>query len=105
MSRVQLHTRRFMLAFVFLFFSASFVGCASGKFNDRIQGTDRMRVLQSLAKDGYNYSKYKTNTQWDLCRSFIFIGVYDGFFRCYDVLKKRVDANDGNRYFFMVPSS
>ena len=95
MSRVQLHTRRFMLAFVFLFFSASFVGCASGKFNDQIQGTDRMRVLQNLAKDGYNYSKYNAKNHRQLCRSFISIGVYDEFFRCYDVLKKRVDANDG----------
>ena len=52
-------------------------------------------VVQQLVKDQYNYSEYKTGFQWKLCRSIISVGVYDEFFRCYDVLKKGVDANDG----------
>ena len=56
---------------------------------------NHMSVVQQLVKDQYNYSEYGTGFQWKLCRSIISVGVYDEFFRCYDVLKKRVDANDG----------
>jgi CHAT domain-containing protein len=97
MGRVQLHPHRFMLAFVGLFFSASLVGCtgASLKLEGLIYDGNHIGVAQHLAKGEYNYSEYATNFQWLLCRSFISAGVYDEFFRCYDDLKKKVDANDG----------
>ena len=97
MGRVQLRPRRFMLAFVCLFFSASLVGCmiTRVKMDFLLHEGDHMSVVQQLAKDQYNYSEYGTGFQWKLCRSIISVGVYDEFFRCYDVLKKRVDANDG----------
>jgi CHAT domain-containing protein len=97
MGRVQLHPHRFMLAFVGLFFSASLVGCtgASLKLEGLIHNGNHIGVAQYLAKDEYNYSEYETSFQWSLCRSFISAGVYDEFFRCYDDLKKKVDANDG----------
>ena len=95
MARVQLLPRHFMLAFVGLFFATNLVGCATMKMNDQIQAGDHMGIVQSLDEDEYNYFEYNTDAHWSLCRSFISIGVYDEFFRCYDVLKKRVDANGG----------
>ena len=95
MGGLQLRQCRFMLTFVGLFFATSFVGCASLKLNDQFRAGDHMRVIQNLVEDGYNYSKYNTSDHLNLCRSLISIGVYDEFFRCHDVLKKRVDANDG----------
>ncbi|HIO39805.1 MAG TPA: CHAT domain-containing protein [Rhodospirillales bacterium] len=97
MGRVKLHPRRFMLAFVCLFFSASLVGCmiTRVKMDFLLHEGNHIGVVQQLVKDQYNYSEYKTGFQWKLCRSIISVGVYDEFFRCYDVLKKGVDANDG----------
>ena len=96
MARAQLLPRRFMLALVGLFFSASLIGCVGNRLaGDLIQGGHHSEIVQVMARDGYNYSKYDTSTQWELCRSFVFVGVYDEFFRCYAVLKKKVDANDG----------
>ena len=65
MSRVQLHTRRFMLAFVCLFFSASLVGCmiTRVKLDFLLHEGNHIGVVQQLVKDRYNYSEYK-NTKF-----------------------------------------